>query len=228
MGTFLLVLLLLGAGCWLYHRFGWYLDMQGLANHVTESLYGSFLAPIERQVYTLKGPKTEIIFDANLAHNIIAYVRESDRLLKAFYHVSWDVQTPGEKRAWKLVEKYESAEKRELKRAWRIIDKAKRRRTSCPEYFLWEKMEERFIHAKTFSLTGQDLSDPFAYWVRELYPFVRSGTLNTSDIEELHVCQHGEIAFKTRERNFNIDIKTGKFRCGDCSTPRDILKVSDE
>ena len=225
MGTFLVVLLLVCAAYWLYHRFGWYLDMRGLASHVTETLYRAFLEPIERQAYSLKGPKTEIIFDANLAHNVIAYVKEADRLLKAFLPCVGNTQPPEEKKAWELVEKYESATKRELKRAWRIIDKAKRRRTSCAEYFLWKKMEERFIHAKAFSLTGQDLYDPFAYWVRELYSFVRSGTLNTSNIEELHVCQHGEIAFKTRERNFNIDIKTGKFRCGQCSAPKDILKV---
>lgn len=204
---------------------GWQLDMAGLARHVTETLYRAFLWPIERQLYSMKGQKRKIVLDANLARNIIAYVKESDRLLKAFYDVSWNTQSPGEKKAFELLGKYESAKKWELKQAQRIIDKFQRRRVSCPEYFLWERMEERFIH-KEYSLTGQDLYDPVAYWVSELYPFVRSGTLNTSDIEELHVCQHGNIAFKTRERNFNINIETGKFSCGECSAPKFIWKVS--
>ena len=114
MAIIILVLFLIGAGYWVYVSFRWYLDMPGLAKHVTESLYAGFLAPIEKRVYTEKGSRTELIFDTNLAQNLILYVTESDRLLKALYDPSSDKKSPAEIQAWELVHKNDSR-KRTLK-----------------------------------------------------------------------------------------------------------------
>jgi hypothetical protein len=188
--------------------------IRDMADHVAEVLHSEYLEPIEDRVYVLDhAGKKAITLDSDLLKNLIEYVRTASRLL-GFFHLDW----------WSQLDEYRDDidDKTEEELARR-----RKRRDGSAEYILWRALEEKFIEGKPTSIAGQDLCDPFAFWVKELYHCLDHGGLQTvDDIVAAEVCDHGFIIFKTPTESFNINYKAGRFRCAEnCTTARDVLTV---
>ncbi len=217
MSLFIIVglIVLVAAGFWIEHLVeSRRRVIRDMAGHVADVLHAEYLEPIEDRVYVLDhAGKKSITLDPDLLRNLIEYVRIASRLLSCF-HLDW----------WSQLDEYRDDID---DKAQKELAQRRQRRDGSAEYILWRALEEKFIEGKQTSITGQDLYDPFAFWVKELCHCLDHGGLQTlGDIVAAEVCDHGFIIFKTPTESFNINYKTGRFRCSEnCSTARDVLTV---
>lgn len=207
----------------------WYLrekrkdENKEFANHVADVLYKAYLEPIEKKAYykdqDMEGSKPFLVLDENLMRTLFVYVDEARFLLRAFEGKKWYNFLESTGYSDKLTSGAEitKGEDRIIERAWRNLERN-------PKYNLWKALEDRFINEKFDSLTGRDLYNPFAYWIKELYMWTGSA-LTTADIREVQICQHGEIAFVTPHKIYNKRTKSGQFYCDECSEPRDTILI---
>jgi len=209
------LVILVGVGFWIEHLVESKRRVtRDMAGHVADVLHSEYLEPIEDRVYVLDhAGKKSITLDSDLFENLIEYVRIASRLLDCF-HLDW----------WSQLDAYRDNIDDKTEKE---LGRRRKRRDRSAEYILWQALEEKFIEGKQTSITGQDLYDPFASWVKELYHCLGHGGLQTlDDIVAAEVCDHGFIIFKTPTESFNINHKTGRFRCSEnCSTARDVLTV---
>lgn len=209
------LIVLIAVGLWIEHLVeSRRRATRDMARRVAGVLHREYLEPIEGRTYVLDhAGKKSITLDSDFLNNLIEYVRIPNRLLGSF-HLDW----------WSQLDEYrEDIDDRTEKE----LARRRKRRDESAEYILWRALEEEFIEGKETSISGQDLCDPFAFWVKELYHCLDQGGLQTlDDIVAAEVCDHGFIIFKTPTRSLNMNYKTGRFRCSEnCSTARDVLTV---
>ena len=80
-----------------------------------------------------------------------------------------------------------------------------------------------FIYDREVSVTGSSLSNPIAYWIKELHWVVQIDHLDIEKITRVEICKHGDIIFADNKQRYNISKMNETFHCGECTAAVDII-----
>jgi len=180
-------------------------NLRRVVTRVADNIYAENLAPVRDSVYRVDDDGQRYIdLNDHLVRAVVEYVEKAHRILQKYHSKNWDGILASDK----------------FLKALSTLEKD-------PEYVLWRTLEDRFVNDLPASITGQDLHDPFAFWVQCLYRCLKVYQgFRTEDIKEVWICKHGDIIFKTPARAYNErHVGTNDFKCDVCTQPEEVIKV---